>query len=210
MNSNKQFLKIPKNWENITWENRNIYIAYLWTKRYSRFGRVHVSHLPKRHFGHYISKLISVGFMRREGDFYVLIGYDKVWSLLGINKVKFGKGKRFRFYKVLDHSTWSMFKKELIEDIQGFQTERKKAQFRRRLNKAGMSPDVDHRPLFSAKASASLFGYKSRTSGSKYRNKLFDVVNEPLKLRLRYTSDRLPYFQFECKRIELKTIYHEG
>jgi len=207
-NDSKQFLKIPKNWQGVRWENRNIYIAYLWVKRYSRFGRVHISALPKKHFGHWIIKLLSVGFMRREGDYYVLIGYEKVWCILGIGKVKFKGGKRYRFHRVLDCSTWSFFKKKLIDDIQGFQTERKKAQFRRRLNYAGVSTDVKYRPLFSSESAAKLFGYKSRTSGSKYRDKLFDVVQEPTVLRLHYTSDRYPYFKFDCKRVDLRVIFH--
>ena len=148
--------------------------------------------------------------MSREGDYYVLKSYEVVWKLLGIQKVNIAGGKRYRFHKISDHSTWSIFKRKTIEDIQGYQTERKKAHFKRRLNYAGMSPDVNHSPLFSAKAAAKLFGYKSRTSGSRYRERYFDVIKEPLKLRLKYTSDLLPYFQFDCKRVSLKNIYHEG
>jgi len=148
--------------------------------------------------------------MRREGDYYVLIGYEKVWKLLGINKLKFREGKRHRFYKIIDHSTWSLFKQSVIEDILGFQVERKKAQIRRRLNYAGVSKDVKHSTLFSAESTAKLLGYRSRTSGSKYRDKLFDVIKEPLRLRLKYTSDKLPYFQYECKKIRINVIYHEG
>lgn len=148
--------------------------------------------------------------MRREGEYYVLKSYEGVWGILGIKKPKFRKGQRYRFYKLLDHSTWSEFKKKVIDDIQGLQTERKIAQFKRRLNNAGMSTDVNHSPLFSAQAAAKLFGYKSRTSGSRYREKYFEMVKEPLRLRLKYTSDMLPYFQFDCKRIILKKIYRVG
>jgi len=148
--------------------------------------------------------------MSREEDYYVLKSYEIVWKLLGIQKVNVKAGKRYRFHKISDYSTWSIFKKKTIEDIQGYQTERKKAQFKRRLNYAGMSPDVSHSPLFSSQAAAKLYGYKSRTSGSRYRERFFDVVKEPLKLRLKYTSDLLPYFQFDCKRVSLKNIYHEG
>jgi hypothetical protein len=178
-------------------------------KRYSRFGRVHVSHIPKRHFWHWISKLISVGFMKREGDFYVLVGYHKVWELLGI-KGQDSRG-RYRFRKLPEyHNTWGEFKKNLIEDIQGYQTERKKAQFRRRYQLAGAPKGVDHTPLFSAAASAKLFGYSSRISGNRLRSKYFDIVPEPLKLRLHKTDDGLPYVKFDCKRIYIKTIFHAG
>lgn len=211
-NQDKQFLKIPKNWENISWEHRNIYVAYLWVKRYSRFGRVHRRHLPKKHFWHWISKLVSVGFMRLEGDYYVLKGYNEVWGLLGISKVKTGAGKRFRFYKGLDLQTnWSSFKKKVVSDILGFQAERKKAQVKVKLKYRGMSTDVSTQSiLFGSSSAAKLFGYKSRTSGSRYREKMFDLVKEPLKLRLKHTSDGLPYFQFDCKRVLLKNMYHEG
>lgn len=208
-NHNKQFLKIPKNWENISWEKRNIYIAYLWVKNYSRFGRVHISKIPKKHFGHYITKLISAGLMKREGEFYVLLSYESVWGLLGIKKVNvFGK-QVYRWRKLADNiPSWREFKVKTIFDIQAFQTERKKAQIKKKVY-IGNSPEgVNITPLFSSKASCKLFGYKSRTSGSKYREKFFDVVSEPLRLRLKYTSDKLPYFQFDCKRIELRTIFH--
>jgi len=146
--------------------------------------------------------------MRREGDYYVIISYTRVWEVLGIKKCNVAGKKRYRFHKIITPSVWGLFKKKVIEDIQGFQTERKKAQFLRRLNNAGVSTDVKHRPLFSAKASAKLFGYKSRTAGSKYRERFFDVVKEPLRLRLKITSDQLPYFQYDCKRIELCRIFH--
>jgi hypothetical protein len=211
LNSNTQYLKIPKNWQGVNWENRNIYIAYLWMKRYSRFGRVHISHLPKRHFGHWISKLISVGFVKREGEYLILIGYHKVWTLLGISKVNYRGHKVHRWRKLPDfYNTWSEFKKKLIEDIQGYQTERKKAQFRRRYSLAGSPKGVDYTPLFSAASAAKLFGYKSRTSGSRLRERFFDLVEEPVRLRKKHTVDGLPYFQFECKKIQIKTIYHEG
>jgi hypothetical protein len=211
LNSNEQHLKIPVNWQGVSWEHRNTYIAYLWVKRYSRFGRVHISNIPKRYFGHWVSKLISVGFMKRVGDYYVLISYVKVWSLLGVNMVKY-RGKKLHRWRKLPkyYNTWGEFKKRLIEDTQGFQTERKKAQFRRRYSLAGSPKGVDHTPLFSAAAAAKLFGYKSRVTGGKYRNKFFDVVEEPLRLRKHLTSDQLPYFKFECKRVYINTIFHEG
>lgn len=209
-NQEKQFLKIPKNWQGITWEKRNVYVAYLWVKRYSRFGRIHISHLPKKHFHHHITKLISAGFMRRDGEHYVLLGYEQVWKLLGIKKVNCNKTKKHSFFKLLDYSTWSVFKQKTIESIQGYQTERKKAQLKRRLkSQVGMSKDVIYRPLFSGAAAAKLFGYKSWITGGKYRQKFFDVVEEPLRLRLHKTSDELPYWKYDCKRIELRTIYHE-
>lgn len=212
MNSEKQFLKVPKNWENVGWEARNIYVAYLWLKRYSRFGRVHKSSVPMRHFGHWVNKLISSGFVKREGDFYLLISYERVWEILGIKKVNCRGKLCYRWRKLPEYyTTWYEFKKNIITDIQGYQTERKKAQFRKRFS-LGDSPDkkgVNYCPLFSSKAVAKLFGYKSAVTGSKYRDKYFDVVKEPLFLRKKYTSDGLPYFQYDCKRIMLKTVFHE-
>jgi len=211
-NESTQFIKIPKNWENISWEKRNLYIAYLFVKRYSRFGRVHRSLIPKRHFHHWITKLTSAGLMRLEGSYYVLIGYAAIWEILKIKKVRANKKsiKTFRFHKiVVTPDSWGLFKKKLQDDIQGFQAERKLAQFRRRLKIGDMSTDKT-RPLFSAQAAAKLFGYKTRVTGGKYREKYFDVVKEPLIRRLKFTSDHYPYFQFDCKRIELKKIYHEG
>lgn len=211
MNDSKQFLKIPKNWEGVSWEHRNIYVAYLWLKSYSRFGRVHKSLIPKRQFWHWITKLTSAGLARKEGDYYVLISYEKVWALFGINKVNYRGHLCYRWRKLPEyHRTWGEFKKNIITDIQSFQTERKKAQFRKRYSLAG-SPQqggVIPTPLFSAQAAAKLFGYKSRVTGSKYREKFFDVVPEPLRLRLKKTSDHLPYFKFDCKKIDLSVIHH--
>lgn len=206
-NQDKQFLKIPVNWVDISYEHRNIYIAYLWVKRYSRFGRVHKRHLPKSHFWHWISKLISVGFMSKEGDYYVLKGYEKVWGLLGIQKVNFRKSKKYRFYKVLEASSWALFKKKMIKEILGNQTSRKIKQLRR-YNNGGMSTDVSFSPL-SSETVAKLFGYRSRTSGNKYRAEMFEVVKEPLVRRLLLTSDELPYFKFDCKKVKLKYVYKD-
>lgn len=209
-NSSKQFLKIPKNWADVSWEHRNLYVAYLWLKRYSRFGRVNKSLVPKRQFWHWITKLRSAGLIRVEGDFYVLIGYERVWELLKINKVNHKGTTCYRWRKLPEYydESWGHFKKSIINDIQTFQVERKKAQFRRRYRLAGSPPQKGgvFTPLFSAKATAKLLGYKSSVSGNKYREKYFDIVPEPRRLRLGYTVDNLPYFKFDCKRIMLDEV----
>jgi hypothetical protein len=206
----KQHLKIPKNWQNVRWEHRNIYIAYLWVKKQSEFGRIHISKIPQKNFHHWLRKLVSVGFIVRKGDYYVILSYQKVWKLLGIDKVRVSGRRCFRFRKLPQYyDTWGEFKKKLIDDIQGYLAERKKAQFRHRLVlPGGVRRTYNEKPMFSGAAAAKLFGYNSRISGSKYRNKFFDIVEEPLRLRKRYTSDHLPYFQYECKKIHLKTIFH--
>jgi len=216
-NESKQFLKIPVNWEpyyvgndlRLSWQDRNLYIAYLWTKEKSRYGRVHISKLPKKDFGHWITKLISVGFIRREGEFYLVPSYQKVWKLLGIKRVNYKGSKRYVYRKLPSYyNTWQEFKRKLIEDIQGFQTERKKAQFRKRLLfKLG---DSNVQPLFSSDAAKTLFGYKSTSAGYKYRNRFFDVIKEPLKLLVYLDHGGVRRYRYQCNRITLETIYHEG
>ncbi len=116
---------------------------------------------------------------------------------------------RYRWRKLdIKADNWSEFKKEVKFDIQGFQTERKKLQFNKRLSSVAGGNTSKICPLFSAKAAANMFGYKSRVSGSKYREKFFDIVKEPLVLRKYETNDGLPYFKFDCKKIYLKKIYH--
>lgn len=210
-NSSKQFLKIPTNWENVTWEKRNIYVAYLWLKNYSRFGRVHKSLVPKRKFGHWLTKLTSTGLVRVEGEFYTVISYERVWELLGIKKVAYRGENRYLWRKLPEYydSSWGEFKKGIIEDIQTFQTERKKAQFRKRYRLAGSPPQEGgvFTPLFSAKSTAKLFGYKSSVTGAKYRERFFDLVPEPLKLRMHLTEDLLPYWKYDCRKIDLSVVF---
>lgn len=107
--------------------------------------------------------------------------------------------------------SWPEFKRKVIEDIFGFQTERKKAQFRKRLSLLRTSTAETASklcPLFSSQSAAKLFGYKSDHTGWKYRERYFDIVPEPTVVRLKETSDGYPYLQADCKRIYLKTIYH--
>lgn len=210
-NSDKQFLKVPLDFSHvkkgkkvgISFENRGIYLAYLFAKSHSRFGRVHKKHLPKRHFGYWLTKLVSVGFITVEGDYYLITSYEAVWSLLGIIKFKSGKTVKYKFYKVKNYTTWTEFKKKNTFEIQATQTERKLRQMRHRTAKGNVISSL------SAQAVANLLGYKSAYTGSKYRNKFFDVIEEPLVLRMGKTSDLLPYFYYQCKKVHLKPIFHE-
>lgn len=208
INDNKQFLKIPKNWEGISYEVRNAYIAFLFVKKHSRFGRVACKHLPKKHFGYQLKKLISMGFIKLEGDNYIPLSYEKIWTLIGIKKVNFKGELKFHYRKLRSIDNWSAFKKYTIDDILGYQATRKRAQFRKRNKIIASTPAGRICPLFGSQAAAKMFGYKNRMSGYKYRNRYFDIVNEPKRLSLHYTSDLLPYYRYNCSRVEIVNIYH--
>lgn len=212
-NSSKQFLKVPTDFSHlnrrgelvgISFDKRNLYLAYLFVKSHSRFGRVHKSKLPKRHFWHWIDKLTSSGLMSVNGEYYSVKSYEAVWGLLGIQKFKCNRKLRYTFYKVKSYPSWSEFKKKTNFEIQASQTERKLSQMRHRT----ANYEGNKTSSLSAQAVANLFGYKSAFTGSKYRDKFFDVVEEPLRMRLKYTSDLLPYFKFDCKKVYLKPIFH--
>lgn len=202
-------LKIPVNFEEIPYDKRNLFVAFLHLQSFSPYGRIHISKVPRRKFHHWLNKLTGAGLISRDKDYYILKSNEYVWGILGIKRINY-KGNEYRWRKLpnsFKSLKWSEFKRKAIEDIQSYQTERKKAQLRRRHKLAG-NPINNKTSLFGAKAAARVFGYKSVASGSKYRDKWFDVVKEPSIRRMYFTSDGYPYYKFDCKKIYLKTIYH--
>lgn len=207
---NIRLLKVPVNFVNVKYEDRNLFVAFLYLQRFSPYGRVHISNVPKRHFHHWITKLQGAGLIRREGEYYILKRNKEVWRLLNIKKVKSYGKLCYRFRKLPNEFSqlpWSDFKKAVIDNIQSYLAERKKYQIRERLKIAGTPIGDKSCSLFGSKASRLLFGYRSDTSGSKYRRKWFDVVDEPLKRREHFTVDGLPYYKYDCKKIYLTANY---
>ena len=221
------YLKVPKNFEKLNnsfqveegapkyigigYEHRNAYAFYLWVKGISRFGNIPKSALPKRKYHHWINKVIAAGFMKDSGSYYKLVGYQKVWKMLKIEKVKIkAKGRRYHFRKLnIEANSWPEFKREVLNNIFGYHVDRKKFQIRKRLKQAGVRKPHLHSSPFSALSVARLLGYRSPQSGSKYRDKYFDVVLEPLKRTLRVGGHhKEPTPMYECKKIYLKNIYH--
>lgn len=204
---NTRHLKIPVNFDRVPYEHRNLYVAFLWVQQYSPFGRVKISNIPKRQFHHWINKLIGAGWMRKEGNYYVLIGNERVWELLKIKKVNFKKRHTYYFRKLPKNiETWPEFKRKIVDDIQGWQTECKKRQLLRRHKYS--DANATKTSLLSSMSVAKLFGYRSNVTGSKYRDKYFDVVQEPVRIREYFTIDGLPYWKADCKRIVLTKVYH--
>lgn len=211
-------LKIPVNFNEISakeraanksltvsWEKRNLYVAFLWMQRFSLYGRIKISDVPKRHFHHWINKLIGAGWMRKENGYYVLISNERVWNLLKIKKVNF-KNKHVYYFRKLPkyYKTWSEFKKKIIDDIMSWQTDSKKRQL---LERHKNSESTIKTSLLSAQSVASLYGFRSSVTGSKYRNKYFDVVVEPLRIREHLEDGWLPYWKYDCKSVILNKVF---
>ncbi len=150
-------MKAPVNWQpymdngrmRLSWESQSLYIAYLYIKRYSRFGRVHISNVPKRSFGYSLTKLVSVGFITPLWVIMLLRDIMEVFRLLGVQKCRIQGVVRYRWRKLdIKADNWSEFKKEVKFDIQGFQTERKGLQFNKRLSSVAGGNTSKICPLF--------------------------------------------------------------
>lgn len=206
-NSTKFFYKIPVNL-NIPVKTLQAYAAYLWFKKVNRFGHFTKSDLDKKYRNrnnYWLKKLVSMGLITVSGDRYFIKGYQEVWRIMGVKKLRKNSGIYAYKYTsfILDND--DTFLKDVKDGVFRHLVERKKNQIAYRLASGRLSRREIRRRGTSVKLSgtrtAEMFGYKSFSSGLKYRRKYFKV----------YTGEKYQFLdeqgyqctRYECSRVSL-------
>ncbi|MFZ2904600.1 MAG: hypothetical protein WAZ98_00225 [Cyclobacteriaceae bacterium] len=181
------------------WKDFKLYCKYLDLKvQNPNCGTFRIEH-THRAYQRTIKALIKRGWAWRDGRVIKLKAYQFVWRSMGINRVKVENILKFKYWKI-SVSIFSEKRKDYLRQIENVIREkiasRKLAQIRYALKAKGEKKD---QVTFSAMSASSLFGYRSRSTGSKVRKKFFSVVETESK----------PYFNSKHGRFEepTKKIY---
>lgn len=197
------------NLEGVSARDINCYAAYEWFKQMDRFGVITKAHLSGKYRNrnnYWLKKLLSIGWMYREKDHYRMKGQHEVWRILGVKPCKKANGKYgFKYIKLVVDSD-DTFLKDVKDGIFKHLVKRRKNQIAYRLASGRHSKRNEilkkgTRVELSGTCAAKLFGYKSFTSGLKYRNKYFKVTRGK-KIKFLDEQGYLRY-GYECGRVSL-------
>lgn len=216
-------LKVPYNFK-VSVETQKLYAAYLWFKQMAPYGSLPKKSLQKhRHKAYYWGKkLVQQGWVEDRGTSYHIKTYQFVWHQLGVETVNRRKRTKkgikifngYGFKRISPMNFEGNFLKKTFEEIQCLAVETYKAQVTGRLTttlrKSREYVQSFETPLLSVYGAMRILGYKSASSGHKYREKYFDLVKPPLVLKRRWcerTEDvRVMY---PCYKIKLSKVYHD-
>jgi hypothetical protein len=194
------FLKVPLNFEGVTYKDRRLYCRYLDFKAQSESGvfKIYLKRYRRTYYRDF-QRLIDRGWASpcHEGEdgSISLRAYQYVWRDLGIQPCRMrGRHGKFGYnYYKLDVDLLPLergnYLKAIEDSIRKKQATRQAAQMRWSLKRKGMD---NTKANFGANAAARLFGYKSASSGSKVRKQYFSVIEAP----------SLPYFNCARGRYE--------
>lgn len=197
-----------------------LYSAFLWFKATSdckkthtgrgivSYGKAYKKDFKNRNKRNYwAKKLLKVGWIEDNGTHYQLKSYQHVWKYMGVEKVnkrgkKSCKGYRYSFLTI---NKGCDFVSEVFKEIQCYLVDRKKRQILRSIaGEDRRKAPRNSTALLGSYGVAVMLGYKSKSSGHKYRDKYFDVVREPMRLLKRYnwiTDDIRP--MYPCFSVKL-------
>lgn len=188
------FLKVPTNIGDALkesaskkgWKDFKLYVGYLDMKAQNPNCGTFDIEVSARYYQRLVKKLVERGWAWREGRCIKLTAYQAVWRSMNIQRVKFKKMSRFKYWKIpidkfsaerrIHHGKGLPVKgylKEIEDEIRKRIARRKRAQMRYALKEKDRDTS---RATFSAKSAASVFGYNSPQSGSKLRSKFFSVI----------------------------------
>jgi len=184
-----EFIKVPKNigdWltreaNKKAWKTFRLYVKFLDMKAQNPdCGTFQIRH-SHRYYQRTIKQLIAKGWVFRKVKKVYLRKYQVVWRNMGITRVRDKGILKFTYWKFpvsMFSDSRKEYLKELENEIRKKISKRKLAQTRFALR------DMDKTSVtFSARSAGSLFGYRSPYSGSKLRNKYFEVVSAECKPR---------------------------
>ena len=149
------------------------------------YGRIKKQRVSNRYW---LEKLVNAGWAYRDGKAYCLKSYDHVWAMLRVNKTKAHKhrGLYTKFYK-LDPEEFDLEKKIYNKQIIDLLLKRtasnqmRRMRFKRTHNTCQSSDERVE--FFGVRKAAKLFGFKSPSTGHKYRKLYFEVIPSERKLR---------------------------
>lgn len=200
------FIKIPIGLFSASTKDIRLYCAYLDFKCFNPEGRVcppFKVKVNRFYYTYWRKKLLAKGWAMENGRCFNLLRYPEVWQDLGVlpgwngQRYKFGYKKilietlpldRKEYFKVLRDMVLKTIAGNKVRQIKWkLKTKHKKD---RRVNTS--------QTFISTRTVARLVGLRSATSGSKYRNKLFEVIPEPT------TMVKTDYgYRYKCKKIAL-------
>jgi hypothetical protein len=171
--------RIAKRKFNKVWKDFRLYVKYLDMKvQNPNVGIFQICH-SHRYYQRTVKQLIAKDWAFRKNGIIYLRAYQFVWKSLGIYRVDDDKVSRFKYWKI-PVETFSIerkaYLKEIEDKIRKRITERKLAQIRYALKEKGESFPRADQATFSAKSASTLFGFTSSSTGSKLRQKYFNVL----------------------------------
>jgi hypothetical protein len=221
-------IKIPVNIDKMPVATLKLYSAFCWFKSVSdvkqteiknskgiiSYGKAFKKNFSNRNKRNYwAKKLTSHGWIVDCGEYYSLSTYKAVWERMGVKKVR--KNPKdpnttldYR-YKFLTINKGSGFIAECFKDIQCYIVDRSKSKISRSIAGEASKQRTIKTALLSSKGVAKILGYKSKSTGHKYREKYYDVVKKPLTRTLRYdlVTDSL-FYMYPCFEVRLDKVFH--
>lgn len=170
---------IEKRKFNKVWKDFRLYVKYLDLKvQCPDLGmfKIQYSH---RYYQRTISDLIAKDWAYRKKGIIYLRAYQFVWKSLGIYRVNDNGIPRFKYWKIPVEKfsmTRKDYLKELEDEIRKRIAKRKLAQIRYALKGKGESSARADHATFSARSAGTLFGFTSSSTGTKLRQKYFNVL----------------------------------
>lgn len=170
---------IAKRKFNKIWKDFRLYVKYLDMKvQNPNVGIFKICH-SHRYYQRTIKDLIAKDWAYRKNGTIYLRAYQHVWKSLGIYRVDDDKVPRYKYWKIpveifsIERKTYL---KEIEDEIRKRITKRKLAQFRYALKEKGESSGRADQATFSARSASTLFGFTSPSTGTKLRQKYFNVL----------------------------------
>jgi len=197
-------IKIPVALFSASTKDIRAYCAFLDFKCFNSEGRIcppFERDEDRFYYRYWRGRLIARGWARECGKCFTLASYQEVWRSLGISRTLDKNLKRHRYhYRKVNIEDLPENRKEyskilrdmLLKTIAG----NKVRQIRWRLKSKRVHNQTE--TFISSRTVARLVGLRSAASGSKYRSKLFNVIQEPVQK----VKDETGY-RYKCKKIAL-------
>ncbi len=198
--------KISRRHNSKAWKDFRLYVKYLDLKvQNPNVGTFQIIH-SHRYYQRTVKQLISKGWAFRKGRTIYLRAYQHVWKDLGVYQVDDDGIPRFKYWKIpvsIFSAERKTYLKEIEDEIRKRITKRKLAQIRYALKGKGEGLTRANQATFSAKSASTLFGFTSDATGSKLRQKYFNVLPmTPEESKPRFNKQRGRYEE-PTKRIAL-------
>lgn len=196
------FLKIPVTIAETSWKDLRLYVRYLDLKCQNPDVGTFTIHHSRRAYQRDIKAMIKKGWIVRDGRKIILKAYQAVWRQMEINRVRVKGLWRYKYWKIpVDVTSLERcnYLKEIENIIRKKVTKRKLSQLRFALKDEGDK----NQATFSSKSAASLFGYRSTSSGSKLRQKYFSIVEQTPEESKLYFNKAHGRFEARTKKIEI-------
>lgn len=196
------FVKIPSGLFTSSTKDIRLYCAFLDFKAFNPEGHICPPFKRDRfYYTYWKKKLIAKGWGLEDGKCLALVSYHQVWRDLGVFPAWSRKLKRHRFpYRKVLIENLPLNRKEYFKVLQDIVLKRiagnKVRQIKWRLRKKHSQDKTE--TFISNRTVARLLGLRSPASGHKYREQLFDVIDEPVqKIKTEFG------YRYKCKKIAL-------